>query len=226
VTVAVISVLAIGAALMVVPGVRALGASLLASAGLAGLVAALAAQSLLGNMFAGLNLAFGDALRLDDVVIVEGEWGRVEEMTLSYVVIRIWDDRRLILPTSYFTTTPFQNWTHTSASLLGTVELDVDWTVPVEELRGEAKRVVSDSPLWDRRVYNLQITDAIGGNVRARVMVSAVDSPTLWDLRCQVRERLVVWLQQRHPGSLPRARAEIHDQRADVGRGAPRPRST
>jgi small-conductance mechanosensitive channel len=130
-------------------------------------------------------------------------------MTLSYVVVRIWDDRRLILPTSYFTTTPFQNWTRTSARVIGTVELDVDWTVPVEELREQVGRVVSASELWDKRVWNLQITEATEGRVRARVMVSAADSPRLWDLRCAVREQLVVWLQQRHPAALPRTRAEL-----------------
>ncbi len=219
VTVAVIGVLAAGAVLMSFPAVRTVGASLLASAGIAGLVAGLAAQSTLANVFAGLNLAFGNALRLDDVLVVEGEWGRVEEITLSYVVLRIWDDRRLILPTSYFTSTPFQNWTRSSSSVIGTVDLDVDWTLPVEELREHAQRVVSDSPLWDGRAYNLQITDATGGQVRARVMVSAADSPTLWDLRCHVREHVVTWLQQRHPSALPRTRAELHDPR----RGAVEP---
>jgi small-conductance mechanosensitive channel len=209
VTIVVIAVIAVAAALMTFPQARAAGASLLASAGLAGVVAGLAAQSTLGNLFAGLNLAFGNALRLDDVVVVEGEWGRIEEITLTYVVVRIWDQRRLILPSSYFTTTPFQNWTRTSADILGTIELDVDWSVPVDELREAARRVVESSDLWDRRVFGLQITDATGGLVRARVLVSAADSSKLWDLRCLVRERLVTWLQQEHPTALPRTRTEL-----------------
>jgi Small-conductance mechanosensitive channel len=209
VTIVVISVLAVGAALVTFPQARTAGASLLASAGVAGVIAGLAAQSTLGNLFAGLNLAFGDALRLDDVVVVEGEWGRVEEITLSYVVVRIWDQRRLILPSSYFTTTPFQNWTRTSADIIGTVELDVDWSVPVDQLREAARRVVEGSDLWDGRAFALHITDATGGLVRARVMVSAADSSKLWDLRCLVRERLVTWLQQEHPSALPRTRTEL-----------------
>lgn len=210
VTVAAIAVVGVGAVLMTFPPARAAGASVLASAGLVGLVAALAAQTTLGNMFAGLHLAFGDALRLDDVVVVEGEWGRIEEITLGYVVVRIWDDRRLILPSSYFTTTPFQNWTRTNAAVIGTVELDVDWTVPIDEMREAGRLVVEESDLWDRRAYGLQVTEATGGLVRARVMVSACDSSALWDLRCLVRERLVTWIQQKHPSALPRTRAELH----------------
>lgn len=210
VTIAVIAVLAVGAVLMTFPQARAAGAGLLASAGLVGVVAALAAQTSLGNLFAGLNLAFSDALRIDDVVVVEGEWGRIEEITLSRVVVKIWDERRLVLPSSYFTTTPFQHWTRTSAEVIGTVTLDVDWTVPVEEMREEARRVVEASSRWDRRVFVLQITEARGGLIRVRVLVSAADSGTLWDLRCEVRERLVVWLQREHPAALPRSRMELH----------------
>lgn len=209
VTVAVIVVLAVGAVLMTFPEARAAGASVLASAGLVGVVAALAAQSTLGNIFAGLQLAFGDSLRLDDVVVVEGEWGRIEEITLSYVVVRIWDERRLILPTSYFTTTPFQNWTKTGSSVLGTIELDVDWSVPIDEMRAELNRIVESSDLWDRRVVVLQVTEATGGLIRLRALISAADSPTQWDLRCLVRERLVTWLQQNYPDARPRTRAEI-----------------
>jgi small-conductance mechanosensitive channel len=210
VTAAVIVVLAAGAVLITFPPARAAGASVLASAGLIGVVAALAAQSTLGNLFAGLNLAFGNSLRLDDVVVVEGEWGRIEEITLSYVVVRIWDDRRLILPSSYFTTTPFEHWTRRSAEVTGTVELDVDWSVPVDALRDAAQRVVESCELWDQRAFGLQITEATGGLVRARVLVSAANSSSLWDLRCVVRESLVTWLQQHHPDALPRTRTELH----------------
>jgi small-conductance mechanosensitive channel len=209
VTVAVIVVLAVGVMLMTFPSVRGIGASVLASAGVIGAVAALAAQSVLGNMVAGLQLAFGGAVRLDDVVVVEGEWGRIEELTLSYVVVHIWDDRRLILPTSYFTTKPFQNWTRTGSAVLGTVELDVDWSVPVQAMREEIRRFVESTGLWDERACALQVTDATGGLVRLRALVSAADAGSLWDLRCMVREHLVGWVRDQRPAALPRMRAEV-----------------
>ncbi len=224
VTVVAVAVIGVGAVLTTFPQARAAGASVLASAGLVGLVAALAAQSTLGNIFAGLQLAFGNALRLDDVVVVEGEWGRVEELTLSYVVVRIWDERRLILPSSYFTATPFQNWTRSSAEVIGTVELDVDWTVPVQKMRDAAQDVVESSELWDRRAYGLQVTDAAGGLVRVRVMISAADSSALWDLRCLVREQMVAWVQREHPLALPRQRAELHGAPALAAMTVPPPR--
>lgn len=233
VTIAVIVVLALGASLMTFPSVRGVGASVLASAGVIGVVAALAAQSVLGNVFAGLQLAFSDAVRLDDVVVVEGEWGRIEELTLSYVVVQIWDDRRLILPTSYFTSKPFQNWTRTRAAVLGTAEFDVDWSVPVQAMREELRRLVEGTELWDGRVCVLQVTDAVGGLVRVRALVSAADAPSLWDLRCLVREHLVGWIRDQRPIALPRTRAEVGDakggfdwQRVQLGRrGGPVPAS-
>ncbi|HEU4422017.1 MAG TPA: mechanosensitive ion channel domain-containing protein [Pilimelia sp.] len=208
-TVAVIVIIAIGAGLMTFPAVRAVGATVLASAGLAGVVAALAAQSLLSNVFAGLQLAFSDAVRLEDVVVVEGEWGRVEEMTLSNVVVHIWDDRRLILPSSYFTTKPFENWTRSAAAVLGTVEIDMDWSVPVPELREELRAMVEGNELWDGRQCVLQVTEATGGYVRVRALVSAADAPSLWDLRCLVREHLVAWVRDQRPTALPRLRTEV-----------------
>ena len=213
VTVAAIVVLTLGVMLMTFPGVRALGASVLASAGIISVVAALAAQSTLGNLFAGLQLAFSDAVRVDDVVVVENEWGRIEELTLTYVAVQIWDDRRLILPTSYFTTKPFQNWTRTGSAVLGTAELDADWSVPVEDMRAEMRRVCEGSELWDGRVCVLQVTEAIGGMIRLRALVSAHDAGTLWDLRCLVRERLVTWVWENHPGALPRLRADTDPPR-------------
>jgi small-conductance mechanosensitive channel len=208
-SVALVAVLGLAVMLMTFPQVRTIGASMLASAGLAGVVAALAAQTVLGNVFAGLQLAFSDAVRLDDVVVVEGEWGRVEELTLSYVVVQVWDDRRLILPTSYFTKNPFENWTRSRAAVLGTVELDVDWSVPVPEIREELRRFLEGHALWDGRVSVLQVTDATGSVVRLRALTSAVDAPTLWDLRCQVREHLVAWVRHRYPQALPMVRAEL-----------------
>ncbi len=209
VTVAAIVVLTLGIVLMTFPGVRTIGASLLASAGIISVVAALAAQSMLGNLFAGLQLAFSDAVRIDDVVVVEGEWGRIEELTLSYVVVAIWDDRRLILPTSYFTTKPFQNWTRTGSAVLGTAEIDVDWSAPVEPLRSELRRVCESSELWDGRVCVLQVTEAVGGFIKLRALVSARDAGTLWDLRCLVRERLVGWVWEHRQDALPRMRADV-----------------
>ncbi len=206
ITVAVLVICAIAAILLTFPSARALGASLLASAGVISIVAGLAAQSSLANVFAGVQLAFTDALRVDDVVVVDQQWGRIEEITLTYVVVHIWDDRRLILPSTYFTTTPFENWTRRAADLLGTVVLDLDWDVPVEAMRAELSRLLQDTDLWDRRVGVLQVTDAVGGVVQVRALASAVDAPTLFDLRCYVREGLVSWLQREAPQGLPKTR--------------------
>jgi small-conductance mechanosensitive channel len=208
-TVAAVVVMAVGAILLSFPGVRAVGASVLASAGLISVVAALAAQSTLANVFAGLQLAFNDAIKIDDVVIVEEEWGWIEEITLSYVVVRLWDDRRLILPCTYFTTTPFQNWTRRNSELLGAVELDLDWAVDTDEMRLELDRVMAGAELWDGRVAHFQVTDAVGGFVRVRILLTAVDAPTLFDLRCHVREELVRWLRDRAPEGLPRQRVRV-----------------
>jgi len=208
ITVAVIVVCAVGAVLLTFKDARAFGASLLASAGLLSIVAGLAAQSSLANVFAGTQIAFTDAIRVDDVVVVDGQWGRIEEITLTYVVVHVWDDRRLIMPSTYFTSTPFENWTRRDANLLGTVELDLDWALPVERMRAELTRLLEATDLWDRRVGILQVTDAVGGAVRVRALASAVDAPTLFDLRCYVREGLVAWLQAEAPEGLPRTRWE------------------
>jgi small-conductance mechanosensitive channel len=209
VTVVAIVVLTAGVMLMTFPDVRAVGASLLASAGLVSVIAAVAAQSTLGNLIAGVQLAFSDAVRIDDVVVVEGEWGRIEELTLTYVAVQIWDDRRLMLPTSYFTTKPFQNWTRTGSAVLGTAEIDVDWSAPVEPMRAELRAVCEGTELWDGRVCVLQVTDAVGGMIRLRALVSAHDAGSLWDLRCLVRERLVAWVFEHRRDSLPRLRADV-----------------
>jgi small-conductance mechanosensitive channel len=215
ITLVVVAVIAFGVMLMTFPEARVFGTSVLASAGFAGIIAGFAAQSLLRNVIAGLQLAFSDAVRLGDVVVVEDEWGRIEEITLSYVVVHIWDDRRMILPTSYFTQTPFENWTRTDSSLLGAVELDVDWLMPVPEIREELRHAVERSDLWDGRVSVLQVTDATGAAgatgtaIRLRALVSAADAPRLWDLRCEVREHLVAWVRDHHPTALPHTREEI-----------------
>ncbi|MCB7135205.1 mechanosensitive ion channel family protein [Cellulosimicrobium marinum] len=220
-TVAIIVVCAIAGVLLTFPEARAAGASLLASAGLISIVAGLAAQTSLASVFAGMQIAFTDAIRVDDVVVLEGEWGRIEEITMTYVVVHLWDDRRLIMPSTYFTTTPFQNWTRRAADLLGTVELDLDFEVPVGPMRAELKRLLALTDLWDERVGILQVTDAVGGLVRVRALVSAHDAPTLFDLRCFVREGLVDWLQRAAPQGLPRTRFEGAVDGPDDARSAP-----
>ena len=207
-SVAAIITLVIATMLLTLPGARQAGATILASAGVLGIVAGLAAQSSLSNLFAGLQLAFTDAIRVDDVVVVEKEWGRIEAITLTYVVVHVWDDRRLILPSTYFTTTPFQNWTRKESAVLGAIDLDVDWRVPLDELRVELDRALRASDLWDERVGILQVTDAVGSFVRLRVLVSGVDGPTVFDLRCEIREALVGFLQRSHAEALPRVRVE------------------
>ncbi|MCQ1952290.1 mechanosensitive ion channel family protein [Arthrobacter sp. zg-Y238] len=206
--IAVLIMLAVACVLLTIPEVRALGAGILASAGVLSIVAGLAVQGTLTNVFAGMQLAFTDAIRVDDVVVVEGEWGTIEEITMTYVVLHIWDDRRLILPSTYFTTTPFQNWTRRQSDILGTVELDLDWRVPVGDLRILLKEILADTDLWDQRTSVLQVTDAVKGMVRIRILVSAADSGTLFDLRCLIRESMVAYLQEWHPEALPRQRWE------------------
>ncbi|WP_093378634.1 mechanosensitive ion channel family protein [Flavimobilis marinus] len=218
-TVALVVLLAIAGVMLTFPGARAAGASLLASAGVISIVAGLAAQTSLANVFAGLQIAFTDAIRVDDVVVLEGEWGRIEEITMTYVVVHLWDDRRLIMPCTYFTSTPFQNWTRRAAELLGTVELDLDWDVPVAGMRAELKRLLEETSLWDQRVGILQVTEATGGFVRVRALASAADAGTLFDLRCYLREGLLGWLQREAPQGMPRTRVlGAGELRAEAGR--------
>lgn len=211
-TVVAVVVVAVGAVLLSFPGVGTLGASLLASAGVISVVAAIAAQSTLANFFAGIQLAFNNAIKVDDAVIVEQEWGSIEEITLSYVVVRLWDERRMVLPSTYFTTTPFQNWTRNTSELMGSVELDVDWRVDTVRLREQLTPIMAEAreaDLWDGRVAHLQVIDAVGGFVRIRILVTSIDAPTLYDLRCLVRERLVQWLRESDPDGLPRHRMTL-----------------
>ncbi|MFD1470470.1 mechanosensitive ion channel family protein [Hymenobacter caeli] len=187
--------------------VRRVGTGLLASAGIASVVVGFAAQRSLGNLLAGFQIAFTQPLRLDDVLVVEGEWGRVEEITFTYVVLRIWDERRLVLPLTYFIEKPFQNWTRSSAQLLGTVFLYADFTLPVAAVRAELERIVAATPRWDGRVCKLQVTDLKERTLELRALVSAADSGTAFDLRCEVREQLVAFVQAHYPDSLPKTRA-------------------
>jgi small-conductance mechanosensitive channel len=206
------------AALMTFDSVRAYGVSLFASAGAASLVVGLAARPLLTNLIAGVQIAVTQPIRLEDAVIVEGEWGWVEEITGTYVVVRLWDWRRMILPLSYFLEKPFQNWTRETASLIGSVFLHVDYAVPVEAVRQELARIARGSPLWDGRVVNLQVSDATERTIELRALVSARNAPQTWDLRCEVREELIAYLQREHPHALPTARVEFRAQLADAGR--------
>jgi small-conductance mechanosensitive channel len=202
-------IIAVAAAAMTIPSVRAVGTSFLISAGVLSVVAGLAAQATLANLLAGLQIAFADPIRIDDVVVVNDEWGRVDEITLTYVVIRTWDNRRLILPISWFTTNVFQNWTRSEARVLGSVLLHVDFTVPIDELRDELYRIVQESPLWDGLDWVLQVVDTTPTTMVVRALVSSSDAPSNWDLRCDVREKLLIFLRERHPDALPKVRGDI-----------------
>jgi small-conductance mechanosensitive channel len=179
---------------------------LLASAGVAGVIVGLAAQKSLSTIIAGLQIALTNPMKIDDVVVVEGEYGQIEEISLTYVVVRAWDQRRLILPITYFIDKSFQNWTRSSSELLGTVFLYVDFMVPIEEVRTKAKDIVSESALWDKRVFGVQVTDWKTDSIEVRVLVSADSAGKLFDLRCEVRERLLGYLQEREPMVFPRVR--------------------
>jgi small-conductance mechanosensitive channel len=207
----VILVVAFSAILMSFEKFRRLGTGILASAGVAGVVIGFAAQRTLGNLLAGIQIALAQPLRLDDVVIVENEWGWIEEITLTYVVVRIWDLRRLVLPISYFIEKPFQNWTRTSADLLGSVYVYVDYTVPLQEIRGEVLRILKNSS-WDGKVWAVQVTDATEHSMQIRAIMSAPDSSSAWDLRCEVREKLIEFIRTKHPEAFPRFRADLHGQ--------------
>jgi small-conductance mechanosensitive channel len=202
-------VIAIAAVLMSFDRVRQLGVSILASAGVIGLVVGLAAQKTIGSVLAGLQIAITQPIRIDDVLIVEGEWGKVEEITLTYVVVAIWDQRRLVVPITYFLEKPFQNWTRRTSEILGTVFIHTDYTVPVEAIRRELIRILEATELWDRRVAGLVVTEAGERTVLLRGLMSAPDSGTAWDLRCLVREKLLEYFQKNYPDSLPRYRVEL-----------------
>jgi small-conductance mechanosensitive channel len=204
-----IAIVGIALMLMTIPAIRQLGTSLLASAGLAGLVAGLAARPVLSNLVAGIQIALTQPIRMDDVVIVQGEWGRIEEITSTYVVVRIWDDRRLVTPLSYFIEHPFENWTRSSSELLAPVLLWTDYTVPLEDVRRELSRICRGSPNWDGRVCQLDVVDATERALQIRALTSAADASRAWTLRCHVREELVRYLCEHVPEALPRYRARV-----------------
>ena len=203
--IAVVVILGGAAILMTFPSFSDIGTTVFASAGVLSVVAGLAAQTSLGAVFAGMQIAFSGAIRVGDVVQLENGqwWGRIEEITLSYVVVRLWDERRLVLPCTYFTTEPFENWTRSATEIMGTVEFDVDFSVPFNDMRAELDRLLAHSELWDGRRGVLQVTDAVGGVVRVRIVVSAPNAGALFDLRCAVREGMVDWVQ--HDGCCRRS---------------------
>ena len=204
-----IGLCAVATILMLFQQVRHLGTSILASAGIVGIIAGIAAQQTLANLFAGFQIALAQPIRQDDVVIVEGEWGRIEEITLTYVVVHIWDDRRLILPLNYFIQKPFQNWTRASAQLLGSIFVWVDYTFPVEEGRQALKTIIETNPLWDKRFWNLQVSDATESTMQLRILATSADSSKSWDLRCKIREDFIAYIKSAHPQSLPRLRTGL-----------------
>ncbi|RLV09032.1 mechanosensitive ion channel protein [Streptomyces griseocarneus] len=201
---AAICVVAAAAMLLTFPDMRTVGASMLASAGLIGIVAGVAAQSTLQNLFAGLQIAFGDVVRIGDTVVVAGEWGKVEEITLTYLVVATWDERRLTMPVSYFTSRPFENWSRNSPRMTGTVFLHLDHSAPLELMREHLHQVLKASLEWDERGWGLVITDTTPTTIQVRALVTAKDADDLWALRCMVRERLIGWLRREHPYALPR----------------------
>lgn len=208
----IVVIIAIALILMGFERLRHLGAGMLASAGLASLIIGLSAQRIFSNFLAGIQIAFTQPIRLDDVVIVENEWGRIEEITLTYVVVKIWDLRRLVLPINYFLEKPFQNWTRTSANILGTVYIYTDFVVPIEEVRTELCRILKNSDKWDGLVCGLQVTNVTERTVELRALMSAHDSPAAWDLRCEVREKLIEFIQKKYPDALPKVRSEFHKE--------------
>ena len=203
-----ICILALATMLMTFESMQKIGMSILASAGVAGIVVGMSAKNTLSTVFSGIQFAITQPVRLDDVVIIENEWGTIEEITLTYVVVRIWDERRLIVPIDNFLTKPFQNWSRNQTEIMGTAFIHADYTVPVEALRQEAQRIVSEEgkELWDGRYCGLQVTDTSPDSIELRVLVTAADAPKCWDLRCLVRENLINFMKTNYPDALPQRR--------------------
>ncbi|MFF9122025.1 mechanosensitive ion channel family protein [Streptomyces sp. NPDC014889] len=201
---AVVIVVAAASMLLTFPAMRAAGASLLASAGLLGIVAGVAAQSTLSNMFAGLQIAFGDMVRIGDTVVVDGEWGTVEEITLTFLTVRTWDERRITMPVSYFTSNPFENWSRGTPQMTGTVYFHLDHCAPMDAMREKLRDILRECPAWDGRAYNLVVTDTTPTTMEVRALVTAKDAGDIWTVRVEVREQLLRWLSEHHPYALPR----------------------
>ena len=215
IVIAVVAILAFGSCLMTFEKVHQLGATILASAGIIGIVVGMAAQKTITTFIAGIQIAITQPIRVDDVVIVENEWGRIEEITLTYVVVRIWDLRRLIVPITFFIEKSFQNWTRVTSDILGTVFIYVDYTVPIESIRAEFRHILEESELWDRKVCVLQVTNTSERTVELRALMSAIDASTAWSLRCHVREKLIDFVQKNYPEALPKLRTELNRQKVE-----------
>ena len=204
-----IALIATASCLMIFENVRQVGTSILASAGIVGIIIGFAAQRSIATLLAGLQLAITQPIRIDDVVIVDGEWGQIEEITLTYVVVRIWDLRRLVVPTSYFLEKSFQNWTRTSADLLGTVTIHVDYSLPIDVVRNQLYEVIKEHDLWDGKVWRLHVINSTDRTVELRALMSASSASDAWELRCYVREQLLNYLQTNYPDCLPKIRATV-----------------
>ncbi|WP_432588702.1 mechanosensitive ion channel domain-containing protein [Streptomyces sp. HD1123-B1] len=217
---AVVGVVAVSAMLLTFPAMRAFGTSMLASAGLVGIVAGIAAQSTLGNLFAGFQIAFGDMVRIGDTVVVDGEWGTVEEITLTFLSVRTWDERRITMPVSYFTSKPFENWSRGGTQKTATVLFHLDHGAPVEEMRDRLREIVQSSTAWDGRDWNLLVTDTTPSTIVVRALVTARDPDDAWTVRCEVREQMIAFLRDAHPYALPK----IATAPAPTTAPAPQPR--
>ncbi|MEZ0485765.1 mechanosensitive ion channel family protein [Fibrella aquatica] len=197
-------------------GSRKVGVSVLTSAGIVSVLVGFAAQKSLGNLLAGIQIAFSQQIRLDDAVVVENEWGRIEEINLTNVVVRLWDRRRLILPITYFVETPFQNWTRSDASITGAVLLYLDYNAPIEAIREKAKALAEADPLWNEQVFAVQVTNAMASSIEVRILVSSNDAPSAFDLRCHIREAIIAFLRDEHPESLPQSRIILPENSRSV----------
>ncbi|NEC65497.1 mechanosensitive ion channel domain-containing protein [Streptomyces sp. SID9727] len=204
VVVAIVTILAVAAMLLTFPEMQAVGTSMLASAGLVGIVAGVAAQSTLGNLFAGLQIAFGDMVRIGDTVVVDGEWGTIEEITLTFLAVRTWDERRITMPVSYFTGKPFENWSRGGAQMTGSVFFHLDHSAPIEAMRDKLRDILGECAAWDGRNWSLAVTDTTPTTIQVRAVVTAKDADDIWTARCAVREQLIGWLRDHHPYALPR----------------------
>lgn len=202
---------AIGLILLSFENIRKIGIGIFASAGLAGIIIGISAQKVVGTLLAGIQIAITQPFRIDDAVLVENEWGWIEEINLTYVVVKLWDQRRLVLPSTYFLEKPFQNWTRTNADIIGSVFLYTDYSIPFDVLRKELTRLLNECELWDKKVNVLQVTDSKATNIEIRILVSAKNSPTAWDLRVFIREKMIEFIQNNYPDSLPKTRISIHD---------------
>jgi len=209
----IIVLFAVGFILLSFDSIKKIGYGIFASAGLAGIIIGLSAQKVVGALLAGIQIAFTQPFRIDDAVVVENEWGWIEEINLTYVVIRLWDKRRLVLPSTYFLENPFQNWTRNSADIIGSVFLHTDYRVSFDDLRTELTKILENTSLWDQQVNVLQVTDSKENSVEIRILVSAKNSPTAWDLRVHVREKMIKFIQENYPESLPRTRVYLTDNK-------------